>query len=254
MELIGSHGWNFGVEGSSFEEWATFGVAAAWFWAAMYRLGFFLAGHFEGPQRLLFLLPGCESTVIIPLEESLRWWFWVLAALLLGLLHPAEAWEPTVVAPFLDSEEVSPHCPALAPVRAEPERDIENRHIPPNEDLGPMPRGVQLLRAVERGESGTDSTSTPWTSDEETAESPVESGTREPAGYGRGPSYRATDGALLVIHEDNELVVPLPGWSLEEVWSIVLSIQQNDWTPFHDMMGIVGMHEGVTTTPVPPEM
>ena len=117
MELIGSHGWNFGVEGSSFEEWATFGVAAAWFWAAMYRLGFFLAGHFEGPQRLLFLLPGCESTVIIPLEESLRWWFWVLAALLLGLLHPAEAWEPTVVAPFLDSEEVSPHCPALVPVR-----------------------------------------------------------------------------------------------------------------------------------------
>ena len=48
--------------------------------------------------------------------------------------------------------------------------------------------------------------------------------------------YRAVDGALVVVYGDDELVVPLPGWSFEEVGSIVDSIRLGDWSRFHQVM------------------
>ena len=51
-----------------------------------------------------------------------------------------------------------------------------------------------------------------------------------------GISYRAVDGALVVVHMDDESWVPLPGWSLEEVGSIVVSIQRGNWSFFHEVM------------------
>ena len=55
-------------------------------------------------------------------------------------------------------------------------------------------------------------------------------------------AYRAIDEGLVVIGE-RELHILLPGWSLEEVGSILLSIQRGDWTYFHEVMtGASGAH------------
>ena len=51
-----------------------------------------------------------------------------------------------------------------------------------------------------------------------------------------GVGYRAVDGALVVVYGDEELWVPLLGWSLEEVGSIVDSIRSGDWTRFHEVV------------------
>ena len=40
----------------------------------------------------------------------------------------------------------------------------------------------------------------------------------------------------IVVWGGEELRVELPGWTFEEVHSIVESIQLNDWTPFHEVM------------------
>ena len=55
-------------------------------------------------------------------------------------------------------------------------------------------------------------------------------------GTSPGVSYRAVDGALIVVYGSEELRVGLPGWSSEEVHLIVESIQLGDWTPFHEVM------------------
>ena len=52
----------------------------------------------------------------------------------------------------------------------------------------------------------------------------------------QGVGYRAVDGALLVVYADDELRIPLPGWTFEEVWSIVYSIQCGEWPRFHQVM------------------
>ena len=48
--------------------------------------------------------------------------------------------------------------------------------------------------------------------------------------------FRAEDGALMVLCGDDELRIDLPGWNLEEVQSIVQSIEEGDWTHFHEVM------------------
>ena len=55
-------------------------------------------------------------------------------------------------------------------------------------------------------------------------------------GVPQGVGYRAVDGAIIVVCADDELRIPLPGWTFEEVWSIVHSIQCGDWTYFHQVI------------------
>ena len=54
-------------------------------------------------------------------------------------------------------------------------------------------------------------------------------------------AYQAVEAGLMVSYGDTELHIPLPGWSLEEVGSIVVSIQRGDWTYFHE---VNHYHEG----------
>ena len=56
----------------------------------------------------------------------------------------------------------------------------------------------------------------------------------------------------MVVYADDELRVPLPGWSLEEVHSIVRSIQEGDWSYFHEALSPSGATEiGAEVTPLP---
>ena len=52
-------------------------------------------------------------------------------------------------------------------------------------------------------------------------------------------AYRAVDGGLVVVCDGRELFVPLPGWTLEQVGSIVESIRQGDWRVFHEVLYVV---------------
>ena len=56
-----------------------------------------------------------------------------------------------------------------------------------------------------------------------------------------GVRYRPEDGALIVLYGDYELRVELPGWTLEEVTSIVTSIRNDDWSAFHEVMALGGV-------------
>ena len=51
-----------------------------------------------------------------------------------------------------------------------------------------------------------------------------------------GPTYAADEGFLLVAYVDDVLRVPLPGWTLEEVDTIVHGLQTGDWGLFQQMM------------------
>ena len=68
-----------------------------------------------------------------------------------------------------------------------------------------------------------------------------------------GVAYRAVDGGLMVVHGDDEFVVPLEGWSMEEVGSIVSSIQQGGWSPFHEVMALMPQNQGCPRRPVASE-
>ena len=54
----------------------------------------------------------------------------------------------------------------------------------------------------------------------------------------QGVAYRAVDGGLIVVSRGTEFLIPLEGWSMEEVGSIVLGIQSGDWTVFHQAMSM----------------
>ena len=69
----------------------TVGVVAAWWLAVSYRVGYLLAGHCQGPSRLVLRLPGIDGLVVVPAGASFRWFLWIVLVVLLGLLHPAEA-------------------------------------------------------------------------------------------------------------------------------------------------------------------
>ena len=132
----------------------------------------------------------------------------------------------------------------------------EVRHVPNMDELGEALQDLQVFHAEAPEDSGTSSTSTPWTSSSEdgrgTIERELEGPQEVPPQQAVGHSYRATDGALIVSQGSVEFTVPLPGWSYEEVWSIAVSIQGGDWTPVHDMMDMVRPREGVNRSPVHP--
>ena len=133
------------------------------------------------------------------------------------------------------------------------------RHVDFREDWGPPLQDLQLQEAASSSSSewyGSDEsrvdTTRPPTSDME-PHSPVslrgplegdaEFAGSEPArnetdheGRAGHVAYRALDAALLVLYGERELRVELPGWSFEEVHSIVRSIQEGDWSHFYEVM------------------
>ena len=137
------------------------------------------------------------------------------------------------------------------------ELDLDRvRHVDPGQDLGPYPQAVQVFG----GPGSEDGSSSHWTAsttrssggsvvsdrgaeDRERGEQPadpsVDSFERQPSVRGE-VRYRAEDEALMVVYGDDELRVPLPGWSLEEVHSIVVSIQEGDWSYFREALNISG--------------
>ena len=146
------------------------------------------------------------------------------------------------------------HADVPGPAEEDPELDIDGvRHVLPEEYQGPPIQDVRLWREDAQGSSssGTDSA---WESPETSSEESSSAGnslqvapTEEYVGTsaetvnvdGGAPlsvAYRAVDGALIVVYGEEELRVELPGWTMEEVHSIVESIQLGDWTPFHEVM------------------
>ena len=130
----------------------------------------------------------------------------------------------------------------------------EVRHVPPEEYQWPPVQDVPLWRE----ESSASQTDSPWESLTSSTESSIseadssvvqqteqvgETGTvaEEVAQEASlNVAYRAVDGALIVVYGTEELRVELPGWAMEEVHSIVESIQLGDWTPFHEVMSWEG--------------
>ena len=120
------------------------------------------------------------------------------------------------------------------------------RHVPPEEYEGPPVQDVRLNRFEESDSSNTGESSSTTASNLSTGSQSPERGESEGvdsaadlSGFSERPpvvANRAVDGALIVVHLDDELRVPLPGWSMEEVGSIVQSIQQGDWRSFYEVM------------------
>ena len=143
------------------------------------------------------------------------------------------------------------------------------RHVDPHLDLGPHPQDIpmqyepdsddQLLSDVESsteasGRNEGEAALSGESEIDEPGEGQMASGAPEPGSPSTDPGgvrYRAEDEALIVVHADDELRIPLVGWSLEEVVSIVRSIQEGDWSFFHEVMAFQGNSEiGVQTRPV----
>ena len=117
----------------------------------------------------------------------------------------------------------------------------EVRHIP-HDHLqvgGPMEVVRQVFNVPVESETGESTSSRASVEDLGTASeatavqgSPIRSLSRSSV------AYRAVDGGLFVVYADDELFVPLEGWSLEEVGSIVESIRSGDWSLFHEVMAL----------------
>ena len=153
---------------------------------------------------------------------------------------------------------------ARAEVPEDPEDDPgidEVRHVDPREEWGPMPQDLHLGAEVASISSSEPVGSLESTSIESTGvDSEEGSGLEQVSSAGvsnleahsgregnnpeGGVSYRAVDGALIVIYMGNELRVELPNWSFEEVHSIVRSIQLGDWSSFHEVVTWGSSHVG----------
>ena len=58
-----------------------------------------------------------------------------------------------------------------------------------------------------------------------------------------GVRYRAEEGCLIVVYCDDEMRIPLEGWSSEEVYSVVRSIQEGSWDYFREALVLGGSSE-----------
>ena len=133
----------------------------------------------------------------------------------------------------------------------------EVRHHDPREDFGPMPQDVQYhYEAESEYETSTEesstsasgsfngvATTTQGSEDLETGESQLGSSSMAPGGHMTGPGgvrYRAEDGFLVVVYCDDEMRIPLEGWSFEEIYSVVRSIQEGNWDYFREALAFGG--------------
>ena len=148
------------------------------------------------------------------------------------------------------------------------------RHVDPREEWGPMPEDLQVgmevasvsssdlsnppdsTMAASTGASLTGASSERENEDDvwpqqgnEGSDVVAEESSAPTVG---GVSYRALDGALVVVYHNEELMVELPNWSFEEVHSIVQSIQSGDWSSFYEVMSWgssgVGLSLGTATS------
>ncbi|CAE7355520.1 RE2 [Symbiodinium sp. CCMP2456] len=67
-----------------------------------------------------------------------------------------------------------------------------------------------------------------------------------------GPAYEARDAELVCTYGDDSVVVPLPGWSLADVETIVQGLRTGDWSDFQEMIsrGDVRFREGTRAVSV----
>ena len=134
--------------------------------------------------------------------------------------------------------------------------EIDERPIRPRVGPGPVgmrfePIGQGLLgessSESDSGDSG-DSTTEPsvFSASQDSSREDLEveqvqaeavEGNQEGAvGAGRGPSCQASEGVSLCAYGDDVLTVPLQGWTVSEVATVVLGLQTGDWTSFQQMM------------------
>ena len=63
---------------------------------------------------------------------------------------------------------------------------------------------------------------------------------------GFGTSYQAAEGILWCTYGDNTVPIPLPGWDVSAVQTVVVGLTTGDWTEFQSMMAEgAGVEEGV---------
>ena len=63
-----------------------------------------------------------------------------------------------------------------------------------------------------------------------------EGGLGSPGDYSGGLTYAAAEGGLMCTYLDDTVVEPLPGWSLEDVQTIVQGLQTGDWARFQTVI------------------
>ena len=137
----------------------------------------------------------------------------------------------------------------------------EVRHLDPHQDLGPLPQAVQVPHQEwEDGEATSEWGSSTSASGDGSGPDTMSLGTREPdlgesetsslipapegsSAVSGGVRYMAEDGALIVVYCDDVMRIPLEGWSFEEVFGIVRSIQEGDWSFFRDALALGGTSE-----------
>ena len=134
------------------------------------------------------------------------------------------------------------------------------RHVEPEGDQGYHPfnlmGGGGGLLGEDTDSSQTDSNSTGtgsfrrFSSESDATHSPERGEPGSPMARTEGVSYRAVDGALIVVCVEEEMRIELPGWLFEEVHSIVVSIQRGNWDLFHEVMAMGPSQVEATRGPV----
>ena len=122
---------------------------------------------------------------------------------------------------------------------------------------GPVVRLEPIAQALfsSSSEEGSDSTAEPSEPSLRTPEggSEAEGEERdEVQGFGGlvGPVYSAGEGVLLCTYVDDVLQVPLPGWSCQEIETIVHGLQTGDWAGFQQILSTEPSES--TTSAAPP--
>ena len=142
----------------------------------------------------------------------------------------------------------------------------EVRHVPPQPgDAGVFGVGVAELAmhlVHPPSESSYPDTTTADVSSLEGADSMgddshgtpnVSQGAMERSTNPEGVAYRAVDGGLLVVCGAREFFVSLEGWSMEEIGSIVTSIQVGEWSTFYEMISGSVPSQELRTQPISSE-
>ena len=138
----------------------------------------------------------------------------------------------------------------------EEDEEIDERPIRPRAEPGPVRIGFAVDGRELLGEDSSESASSSRDSGDSTTEPSIFSVSRDSSveeanpvsteaaecereltsGAGGRPRYEASEGALLCFYVDDVVTVPLTGWSLSEVATIVQGLEVGDWTAFQQLM------------------
>ena len=213
--------------------------------------------------RELFLVLGLDCGEVWRLRELARTFRYGVASAYEKALGAGELQRRAGAARFSELPEVQLARSLALPgqdggpeeVPEEEELDLV-RHVFPEAWQGPALQDLQVFRSEDSdgSESLEESTTTSFASgssssglapqeqeeEEEEAGPPSSSMPPVQPGVGVPVGYRPEDGALIVLHEGEELRIDLPGWTLEEVSGVVRSIETGDWGHFQVMMALAG--------------